>query len=47
MDLIRSAETMRIDRGAASEQPMAGTCERCGYITSQARTHFQPDFLQT
>ena len=38
VDLIRSAETMRIDRSAASEQPLAGTCERCGYITSQART---------
>ena len=44
VDLIRSAETMRIDRSAASEQPMAGTCERCGYITSQARIHCQPDF---
>ncbi|KAK9835217.1 hypothetical protein WJX81_006428 [Elliptochloris bilobata] len=37
VDLIRSAETMRIDRSAAGEQlPLAGSCERCGYITSQA-----------
>ncbi len=35
-DLIRAAETMRIDRSAAAEQmPSAGSCERCGYITSQ------------
>ena len=46
VDLIRSAETMRVDRSAASEQPLAGTCGRCGYITSQACTHLQPDLCR-
>jgi len=45
VDLIRSAETMRIDRsgaGGAEPLPAPGSCERCGYITSQARGALAP-----
>jgi len=44
VDLIRSAETMRIDRSGAGEAlPAPGSCERCGYITSQARGAPRPE----
>ena len=36
IDLIHSAEAWRISPGAQQALPQPGSCERCGYISSQA-----------
>ena len=37
LDLIRSAETLRLEQSAADRVPEPRLCERCGYISSQVR----------
>ena len=34
-DLIRSAEEFRLDAKEGQSHPVAGKCQRCGYISSQ------------
>ena len=35
VDLVRSAEQMRIKNATTATAPKPGTCERCGYLSSQ------------
>lgn len=35
-DLIKSAEEFRLDMKEGQSLPSPGTCQRCGYISSQA-----------
>lgn len=36
VDLVKSAETLRIKSSAVNAMNKPGTCERCGYLSSQA-----------